>query len=138
MAWFKNNTKGARGIALRGGGHKFVQPGESIRIDGAKVKRMPSGLVEVDPPELGDLHDEPADLSAGLAVFDGDGDGKPGGSKPADPPALSSMTKAELTAQAEAEGVDLEAITGTGASGNVVADDIRAAIEARRAEAAAD
>lgn len=67
-------------------------------------------------------------------AFDHDGDGNPGGSKPQDPPALSGMTRAELEAQAAKEGVDLEAIEGTGASGNVRNDDIKAAIEAKRGE----
>lgn len=64
--------------------------------------------------------------------LDRDGDGHPGGSEPVEPPALSGMSKAELEAQAEAEGVDLEAIEGTGANGNVLVDDIRSAIEAKR------
>lgn len=60
---------------------------------------------------------------------DRDGDGIPGGSMPADPPALTGKTKAELLAIAEAEGA--------GADGAMTKTAIIDAIEARRAANAA-
>jgi hypothetical protein len=76
--------------------------------------------------------DHPAKLKAD--PLDHDGDGEKGGSKPAELPALSGMSKDELGAQAKAEGVDLDKIKGTGADGNVLMGDIKAAIEAKRAK----
>jgi len=64
--------------------------------------------------------------------LDHDADGEKGGSLSKEPPALTGMTKDELEAQAELETVDLTAIEGTGANGNVLAKDIREAIEANR------
>lgn len=60
--------------------------------------------------------------------LDHDDDGKKGGSKSADPVALSGKNKAELLDIAKAEGVEIE----DGATN----DDIKAAIELAREEAA--
>lgn len=62
--------------------------------------------------------------------LDHDNDGTSGGSNPHDPPALKGLNKAQLTAIAEAEGVELE----EGATNA----QITAAIEAARAIAAAE
>lgn len=53
---------------------------------------------------------------------------------PADPPSVAGMTRPELLETAANEGVDVDAIEGTGAGGYVIADDISTAIEAHRAE----
>jgi hypothetical protein len=68
----------------------------------------------------------PADLSQ----LDHDDDGEPGGSLPDEPPALSGKNKAELTAIAQAEGVEL----AEGATNAQIVE----AIEAKRAETADD
>lgn len=129
MTHFRNDSRGTRGILLKGGSYVFIAPGKTGSAPGHRIAGIPQGLVEVDPEADAELDPAPADLSK----FDHDGNGEPGGSKPQEPPALSAMTKDELTAQAEAEGVDIAAIEGTGKDGNVLVDDIRAAIEAKRA-----
>lgn len=141
MTTFRNTAKGIRGILLTSGGYLKIAPGQTGSVPGDKIKSIPEGLVEINPAEAeprvaegGDEAELPAPPSS-LSQLDRDGDGQPGGSKPADPPALSGMRKDDLIAQAEAEGILIEQIKGTGANGNVVADDIRAAIEAKRAAA---
>lgn len=62
--------------------------------------------------------------------LDHDGDGKPGGSEPHEPPALKGLNKKQLLKIAEAEGVEIE----DGATNPA----ITAAIEAKRAAAAAE
>lgn len=42
----------------------------------------------------------------------------------------ASMTKAELVKELEAREIDLESIEGTGANGNVLVEDLRAALRA--------
>ena len=50
---------------------------------------------------------------------------KAGHAEPADAKSLADMDRAELEALAEQDGIDLSEIEGTGASGNVLVDDIR-------------
>ena len=51
---------------------------------------------------------------------------------PSSGPDLSNMNRKELVKQAVEEGVDLDAIEGSGTGGNVLVGDIRDAIEAKR------
>lgn len=130
MTTFRNDSKNRRGILLVSGTYAWLNPGEVKTVPGHKVKSVPNGLTECDP--IGDalLAPPPADM---ISRFDHDGDGSPGGSLPYDPPALSGMNRAQLENQAEAEGVDLASIVGTGQGGKVKNDDIAKAIEAKRA-----
>lgn len=130
MTTFHNHSKGIRGILLKSGRYCFVQPGARATVPGHQIKVVPQGMREIDPEAEGDALEVPADFAA----FDHDGDGHPGGSKPNDLPALSGMTKDQLVAQAALEGVDVEAIEGSGADGNVLVADLKAAIEAKRGE----
>lgn len=149
MTTFRNTAKGSRGILLTTGSYVMIEPGQAKTVPGDKIKKLASDLIEVSPAEAepglvaegGDDAELPAPPSSistidgSLAQLDHDGDGKPGGSLPVDPPSLFGMRKDDLIAQAEAEGILTEQIKGTGANGDVVADDIRAAIEAKRAAA---
>lgn len=118
----------------------LVQPETFADIDVAEARALE--LREAGPPEgwnpdednsgTGDHLDAAEDQQQSGGPLDRDGNGEPGGSKPHDPPSLSNMTKAQLIGQAGKEGVDVAAIQGTGQDGRVLADDIRAAIEARR------
>lgn len=101
-------------------------PSSLPEIDGSAAERESAGTGEPMQPI-------PAQADGSLSQLDHDGDGKPGGSLAHEPPALSGMTKAQLTDQAVKEGILLDHIKGTGANGNVLADDIRVAIEAKRA-----
>lgn len=65
-----------------------------------------------------------------LPQLDRDNDGEAGGSLPHEPPALAGKNKAELTAIAEAEGVDISAARTNA--------EIVVAIEAAREAAASD
>lgn len=148
MTTFRNTTKGSRGILLTSGKYVTIAPGQTETVRGDKIKSIAEGLQIINPAEAeprvaeggaeAELPAPPSSISTidgSLAQLDRDGDGKPGGSKPAEPPALSGMRKDDLIAQAEAEGILIEQIKGTGANGNVIADDIKAAIEAKRAAA---
>lgn len=99
--------------------------------DSALAEGRQAELREVGPPEGWEV---PEEIAAQLAANES-GDGAPGAAPAPEPVALSSMTKAELIAQAEKEGVDLSTIKGTGSNGNIIAADYRAAIEAKRAAA---
>lgn len=46
---------------------------------------------------------------------------------------LADMKRDELESLAEQEGIDIDAIEGSGANGNVLVDDLRDAIKAARA-----
>ena len=139
MTIFRNDTKGSRGILLTSGAYVMIDPGQTKTVPGDKIRSISAGLVQIDSAEAlalavaegGEEAELPAPPSS-LSGIDHDGNGKPGGSLPADPPVLTGMRKDQLIAQAEKEGVIVEQIKGTGANGNVLADDIRAAIEARR------
>jgi hypothetical protein len=140
MITLKNNGKGPRAVLMLGGGYTFLQPGEQKSINGSKVRSIPSDVVELalEASDAGSIPEQPAGLAnqaTGFEKFDHNGDGLPGGSKPHYPPALSEMTRAELEHQLQAEGLDLDHITGTGRNGAVVMADIRNAIEAHRAKA---
>ena len=98
--------------------------------DSALAEGRQAELREVGPPEGWEV---PEDIAAQLAA--NEAGGAPGAAPAPEPVSLSSMTKAELIAQAETEGVDVTKIKGTGANGNIIAPDYRAAIEAKRAKA---
>lgn len=140
MTTFRNDDKGSRGILLTNGTYVMIDPGQAKSVPGDKVRMVTAGLTQINPAEAepgrvaegGDEAELPAPPSS-LQQLDHDGDGQPGGSLPHEPPALSGMTKAQLAEQAIAEGIIVEQIKGTGANGNVLADDIKAAIEAKRA-----
>jgi hypothetical protein len=53
MARFRNEAKGARGLALRGGGFLLLDPGQEERLARAMVRRVPSGVVVEDDPGEG-------------------------------------------------------------------------------------
>jgi hypothetical protein len=146
MAIFKNTARGGRGILLTSGAMITVPAGETKTVPGEQIKSISAGLIEIDPAEAepgrvaegGDEAELPAPPSSltGLGQtdpLDRDGDGNRGGSLAQEPPALSGMNKAQLIEQAGKEGIIVEQIKGTGANGNVIADDIKAAIEAKRA-----
>lgn len=136
MKTFTNHTAGSRGINLKGGGTRWVEPGETVEIDADTIEgKLPDfGKPASEDSDHADLaarnaalETENADLRARLAKLDADGDGNPGGSKPADPPALTGKNKAELLEIAKAEGVTVE----DGATNGQIVD----AIEKKRAAA---
>jgi len=159
----KNNAKGPRMIQMLDDEPAvLIMPGETKLVDASKILNgLPDGVAEDrdggaaaaprsapkpakapiahDDDDEGELDPAPPELAekagADLQQLDHDGDGKPGGSKPHEPPALSGLDRAQLEAEAEAEGVDISAIKGTGAGGNVLMGDIKDAIEAKRASA---
>ena len=121
------SPEGSPRVAEGGDEAELPAPPSSLpEIDGRNAERQSEGTGEPMQPI-------PAQADGSLQQLDHDGDGKPGGSLPHEPPALSGMTKAQLAEQAIAEGIIVEQIKGTGANGNVLADDIKAAIEAKRA-----
>lgn len=97
----------------------LAEPESYVELEHAEARQ--AELREIGPPE------------GWVDPLDRDENGAPGGSKPAEPPALSGKTKAELTAIAEAEGVTLPT-KGTGSGGRVIADDFKTAIEKHRSE----
>ncbi len=102
--------------------NSHLEDGRFVKVPASRVQRLIDlGWAKLADPDLPQL--------------DHDHDGQPGGSEPHDPPALSGKTKAELLAIAADEGIDVEAIEGTGSGGNVLNADIVAAIEAARAAA---
>lgn len=143
MLTLKNNSKGPRLVLMLGNQFERIMPGETRTIDGSKVIGIPDGLEEISAkaaPDRGAVPQQPEGLDQQVRKPnppDLDGDGKPGGSLPHDPPALSAMSKAQLERQAQIEGVDLKAIKGTGKEGKLIKADIEAAIEAKRAGNAA-
>lgn len=135
MRSIRNISTGARGAYAADGRLVMVEPGRVATDDFADIN--PEWFEDEDGDEIvaigvpvsvvesaADAADDNSDDAAPVSPPDLDGDGKPGGSLPHDPPALSGKTKAELIAIAEAEGVELEA-------GARVAD-IIAAIELAR------
>lgn len=114
-----------------GDGDAATSGGEGGVADSGEIKPKADPIVSDADPEQGE--GEPAETPADPDPLDHDNDGEKGGSLPDDPPALSGMTREELEAQAEAEGVDVASIKGTGKDGNVLVGDIRKAIEAKRA-----
>ncbi len=110
MTTFRNGTKGNRGVSLAGGGYAWIAPGKTLTIPGHRVLGFPSDLTVTDPEPVGEPLPEQGD----------------------ELPSLAGMTKAQLTERAGIEGVDVEAIAGTGQGGKVTNGDIVAAIEAKR------
>lgn len=87
---------------------------------------------EVDDAELTAAERESAE-STGYFEIDGEATAGPA-SDPDDPTAaLDKNSVGELTDMATAEGVDVDAIEGTGANGRVLKADLVAAIVAKRA-----
>lgn len=129
-----NYTAGPRGINLEDGTTHWVQPGETVDLSELKVKgKLPdfgkaSDQADKDADEVVALRARVAELEAQVAALDGDGDGKPGGSQKANPPALTGKNKEALLEIAKAEGVTIE----DGATNA----DIVSAIELAREEAA--
>jgi len=116
-----NYTPGLKGINLDDGSTVWVEPGQTLDISDLKVKgALPDfgkagDQAEKDADEVVALRARVAELEALLA----------GGKRPA---GLTGKSKAELLEIAKAEGV-----TGVDDS---KADDIKAAIELKREEAA--
>lgn len=114
-----------------GDGDAATSGGEGGVADSGEIKPKADPIVSNAAHEPGE--GDPAEAKSDHDPLDHDNDGHKGGSLPDDPPALSGMKRDELEAQAKAEGVDLEAIKGTGKDGAVIVADIRNAIEAKRA-----
>lgn len=75
-----NNSKAPRGVHSVSGGLVFIQPGETRTIDVANFEReLRAPCLESVCTE--DVSAPPPELAKLIAPFDGDGDGKPGGSK---------------------------------------------------------
>lgn len=155
----KNNAKGPRMIQMIDDEPAvLLMPGETKSVDASKILHgLPSGVAEDreggaeprsaskaakaapsgpvahdDEDELDPAPPELAEKATDKPQLDHDGDGKAGGSKPHDPPALSGMQRDELEAQAKKEGIDLDQVKGTGKGGNVLMGDIIKAIETKR------
>lgn len=75
-----NNYKGPRGIYSAAGRLVFIQPGETRAMEIANIEPVRRWLL-MDAVCIDEMPDVPADLAAAFAKFDGDSDGKPGGSK---------------------------------------------------------
>lgn len=120
MTILKNTSKGPRAVIMTDASYVFIEPGETKSIAGHRINGIPQGLIEIDPADLADIGDplppKPADLG-----------GSDASSKP-----LSELKRDELEALAKQEGIDLSKIEGSGRGGNVLNDDIREAIEAKR------
>lgn len=132
---YRNVTLGAKGVRGKDGALVMVEPGE-LTPEGFEFGEEPnadwfggkSDQVEKAADaasEVEALRAENARLQQQLAALDGDGNGTAGGSKPNDPPALSSKSKAELLDIAKAEQVE--------ASEDMTVAEIKDAIEAKRA-----
>ena len=94
-----------------------------------------SGLVMLDPNETrDDLQISAAELASAKSTGYFEFDGKAATTDDGDADSnLDDNSVAELEKIATDEGVDVSAITGTGANGRVLKADIVAAIEAKRA-----
>lgn len=111
----KNNARAPRGLYDGKGRYREFEPGEVIAdVPMTAAARKPLGkhFLFDKAAETVDEETEAADNS--------DADGLP-------------ETKKELEKLAKAEGIDVDAIQGTGANGGVVKADIVKAIEAKRA-----
>ena len=78
-----------------------------IVLNEGRTVRVAEGSVDF-LRKRGAIRDEDPDERAPASPFDHDGDGRPGGDLPDDPPALTGKTKAELIAIAAAEGVEVD------------------------------
>lgn len=148
MKTYTNNSPGLRGITVNtdtGPVTRYLEPGQSVKLEPALVLAVPDlgKPSAAAPSDDNDLHSqiaelhvtidsletENAELRNRLAKLDRDGDGTPGGSKPAEPVSLTGKNKADLLAIAAAEKVADVNDTMTNA-------DIVTAIELHREEAA--
>lgn len=140
----KNSAKGPRMIHLTDGETMVIMPGETKAVDGSRILNgLPHGLAEVRGPAearkapqqqpQGRLGDDDEDDEDELDPAPPELAEKATGSS--DLPSLDGMDRKALEKQAKAEGVDLDGIKGTGAGGNVLVGDIKAAIEAKRGAA---
>lgn len=103
MKTLTNHTVGPKGVNLKDGTTRWIDPGESVEIDAKEVVGDLPDLgkagdgadaedndlidaVQAENAELKkqveELQANNAELQAVIAKFDKDGDGKPGGSKP--------------------------------------------------------
>jgi len=102
MKTLTNHTIGPKGVNLKNGTTRWIEPGETIEIDD---KELVGGLPDLGKPaskaddedgdlieavetenaalkkQVEELQTKNAELQAAIAKFDPDGDGKPGGSK---------------------------------------------------------
>lgn len=124
MKSITNYQPGPRGINLKGGTTRWVEPGQTLEIDMDEVQGelpdfgKPADQGERDADELETLRARVADLEAELAAYragKGDGGRKPG---------LTGKTKPALLEIAKAEGVEVE--------DDATVEDIRSAIELHR------
>ncbi|BAK66883.1 hypothetical protein SLG_22080 [Sphingobium sp. SYK-6] len=94
MKKLTNHTAGPKGVNLKNGTTRWIEPGETVEIDAGDIvgdvpdlgkagKAEPddAALIDAVQAENAALKKEVADLKAQIAKFDADGDGKPGGSK---------------------------------------------------------
>ena len=97
--------------AVRIGNQRYL-PGDTVSelFDRSFMRLVDMGLLRLESEEAAGPAPEPAAVEI--------------------PENLDEMTKADLTAIATKLGIEIESIEGTGANGNVLKDDIRAAIEA--------
>lgn len=132
MTQVKNTATGPRMLTVRGGKQIFLQPGETKDVPLHRIPHLPDGVDQLDPGKVDLAQVEGEDIPD-----------QPESQAPAKKPAQvthqdleDAKTKADLIAIAEAEGIDVEVIEGTGAQGNVLMDDIKAAIADKRAQPA--
>jgi hypothetical protein len=119
MATYTNNTRGMRGINLKGGGIAWIEPGASVDLDdGDIVGALP------DLGKDGDLNEQTASsLAEALAIID-DLKAQLAALQKPKLPGLTGKSKDQLLAIAADEGVTIP----DGATNN----DIVAAIELNR------
>lgn len=122
MTTYRNTAKGTRGILVKGNTYEFLAPGQVKAIPAKRVRAVPDGIIEVDPSDIEPDDSEPLPPPPTDLVDDG-----PEGEKP-----LSDLKRDELDRLAEKEGIDVSLIEGSGQGGNVLKDDVIAAIEAKR------
>lgn len=152
MTQVKNTATGPRMLTMSGRKQIFLQPGETKDVPLHRIPHLPDGVIQVDAEDLDlsqvegeDIPDQPVEQGGDFQIL-GDGTVKPAGdaagkskgkAKPSTHEDLeAAKSKAALIEIADKEGIDVEIIEGTGAGGNVLMDDIKAAIIDKRAQAA--